>query len=231
MNACLASLVSLLAISACTASSEPDEFRDDCAGGACAKFSIRWAVESGGYDSTCAAVDGATVDLVATFQADNRTAHVAGTCGNGALLTGLLPLGPYRLDLELEGSDGSSLSMQSTTATLAAPNVITEARVTFDATSRPSVGSTFGPCAAGMSCTDPHDTCVTDGIVRGYCSPPCTGDCREIQAYYPPGTQPLAVECVHLTTPDSPQVCVMFCQTDADCVPGLLCDPSVNHCM
>jgi hypothetical protein len=216
----------ILLVSACATPSGDDNFADDCKTGGCAKLSLRWSVDRGGKDSTCAAVDGAMVDVIATYQADNRTAHFTASCSAGAALSENMPLGPYRLDVVLEGADGSPLSTKSATATLAAPNVITETTVAFDVKPKAVPGGEFGTCSATMPCHDATNTCVLDGAGNGFCSPPCTGACEQLAPYLSSDAHPTAFCVAYDNTPNSPQVCVIFCSTNADCATGMTCKPA-----
>jgi hypothetical protein len=213
-----------LLLVACS-TSEGDNFADDCAGGMCSRLSLRWNVDRGGMDSNCAAVDGSIVAVTATFQPDNRTTEFTEDCSSGAAISGQLPLGPYRLDVALQGRDGSTLSNQSTVATIAAANVLTESMVTFDVMPTVVAGGEFGACSATMPCRNANNRCVQLDSRPGYCSPTCTGACDQVEPFLPAGAHPTSI-CVPFSETDTTKVCVLYCGSSADCPTGMTCDMS-----
>jgi len=219
-------LVLLVAVSACTSSSNTDPM-EDCT--SCSQLSLRWTVQSAGMAASCTVVNGATVKVVATFQPDGSTTEITGACATGAMLSGALPLGPYQLAFELDDADGNALSTQMTSTTLVAPNVLSEALVTFDAQSHPSTGHAFGTCASGNTCLDPNDTCVVDGT-HSYCAPACSHECTAADPYLPDGSM-AAPLCVPVGS-NGPTVCMLICSSAADCPEGMACDETTHqHCM
>lgn len=83
--------------------------------------------------------------MTAEFQADGRTATQSATCAIGALLTPMLPLGPYALTVTLNpGSGAAPLATATAGITLPAANTVVESDVELDDDDGVAVGSGGG---------------------------------------------------------------------------------------
>ena len=175
----------LVVLVACTSDpgrapgTDTSAFDADCAGSAasCGQLAVRWSITRAMKPAACAEVDGAHVEVTATFQADRRAATFTPACDAGAMLTPRLPLGPYALEATLVDATGAVLGTRTANATLGLAGVVTETDITFDVAPVVKPGELFGACSTASPCHDPSLQCITiaGGDGTGFCTRPCVG--------------------------------------------------------